>query len=153
MSNKATQEEMRVEAVSRMKLIGLDQDYIDAFLNNEITAFWNKGIEGTRPDIITDAEECAIVQFENIRPVVVWAVIHDMGIEEGMEWDYYHLLFVSDDKEKWEEERGELLAMKPTVYCCAEETDHHHEYAEYVKIPIKVENGILYGTGIFFFFG
>lgn len=143
---------MKTEAVARMKLIGIDQDYIDAFINNEIITFWNKWIEDTQPDLITEAEECSIIQFENVRPVVVWAIIHDMGMEEGLELDYYHLLFVSDDKGKWEDERRELLAMKPTVYCCAEESDHRHEYADYVTISISVEKGVLYGTDHFFTF-
>lgn len=149
MESKATLEEMREEAVARMKMIGIGQEYIDAFLNNEITTFWNKWIEDTIPDLITEHEECSIVKFENMRPVVVWALIHNTDVQEGEEWDFYSMLFVSDDKDNWEKERKDLIDMNPTVYCDAVSTDLIHDFGDYASIRIAVEDGILYGVDMF----
>ncbi len=85
MENIATLEEMREEAVARMKMIGIGQEYIDAFLNNEITTFWYKWIDGELPDLITEREECSIVELENRRRSVTWALIHTVDVQVGDE--------------------------------------------------------------------
>ena len=147
MENIATLEEMREEAVARMKMIGIGQGYIDAFLNNEITTFWYKWIDGELPDLITEREDCSIVELENRRRSVTWAIIHTVDVQVGDEWDFYCLLFVSEEKDKWEKERKELMDMNPTVFCDAVSVDSIHEFGDFVKIKISVENGILYGMG------
>ena len=147
MENIATLEEMREEAVARMKMIGIGQGYIYAFLNNELTTFWYKWIDGELPDLITEREDCSIVELEKRMRAVTWALIHTTDNQVGVEWDFYCLLFVSEEKDKWEKERKELMDMNPTVFCDAVSVDSIHEFGDFVKIKISVENGILYGRG------
>lgn len=147
MENIATLEEMREEAVARMKMIGIGQGYIYAFLNNELTTFWYKWIDGELPDLITEREDCSIVELEKRMRAVTWALIHTTDNQVGVEWDFYCLLFVSEEKDKWEKERKELMDMNPTVFCDAVSVDSIHEFGDFVKIKISVENGILYGMG------
>ena len=144
----ATNGQMKAEAINRMKLLGLKQEYIDAFADDEaceITTFWSKRVKGFAPYCIADEEEKAIVEFEKSNPGLAWAVIHDIANEDGEDWDGYYILFVSEDTQKWEDERKTLLAGAPVAYykTVSSETNTVHTGLDTIKIEIR--DGILFG--------
>ena len=144
----ATNEQMKAEAIHRMKLIGLKEEYIEAFSSDEaceITTYWSENVEGFSPYCIEDEEEKAIVEFENNHPDLVWAVIHDMVFECGEDWDGFYLLLVSDDPGKWEQEREALTSGKPKVYFKCISSDTNTINTGFDSIGIEVKEGILWG--------
>ena len=148
MNTIATIEEAKAEAIARMKLIGLKQEYIDAFSKEEgteIYVFWTKWVDNMLPEFIGEAEEEAIIEFENNHSALAWAVIHELVFKEGQDWDGYDLLYVSIDKSKWEEERKALLEMHPTVYykCVSSESNTVNNGFEEYKIAVS--DGIIIG--------
>lgn len=146
--NPTTREEMKNEAINRMKLIGLKQEFIDHFANeNEVTAFWSKWIKDVTPYLIEEEEDQAIEEFEKSEATMVWAVIHDLANEEGEDWDGYFMLYVSNVKERWEEERKHLMEMNPTIYYKCVSSESATINVGYDTQKIDIEGGILYGVG------
>ena len=144
----ATNEQMKAEAINRMKLLGLKEEYIDAFADDkacEITTFWSKWVKGFAPYCIEDEEEKAIVEFEKSNPGLAWAVIHDITNEEGEDWDGYYILFVSEDTQKWEDERKALLAGTPVVYYKTVSSESNTVRTGLDTIKIEIQDGILFG--------
>lgn len=141
--------QMKAEAVSRMKALGLKQEYIDAFSVNigyEITEFWSKWVKGAKPSSTTSAlVNNSIDDFEQQHSALVWAVIHDLANEDGVDWDGYYMLYVSSDPQLWEEERAALLAHSPKVYYKAVSEDCELVNTGFDEIKIEMKDGVLYG--------
>ena len=145
----ATNEQMKAEAVSRMKLLGLKQEFIDAFDDEEaceITVFWSKWVKGFEPYPIEDEELDAVMDFEKSNPGLAWAVIHDITNEDGEDWDGYYILYVGDNPQKWEDERKELLEGSPLVYFKSVSSESYTVHSGFDTIKAEVHDGILIGA-------
>lgn len=110
-----TIEEMKAEAAVRMKSIGIPQEYIDGYLAQDDIRTYDSS-DGSS-DIISELDDYVVSIYEKRFKGVVWSVIKDeYQSEEGFSCYDYYLLFVSPDKDKWEEERRDLASMCPQVY-------------------------------------
>ena len=142
-ARKATFDEMKAEAVSRMKSIGIKQEYIDAFAREdgyEISFFH---IVEKTVECMSDKEEDPIIELEWGHTKLVWAVIHEHDFVEGEEWNYYYHLFVTNDPDNWDAERKELLDMKPTVYLASIPEEYCRKQDSFPVVKITVNDGIL----------
>ena len=100
----ATTDQMKAEAINRMRLMGLREDYVERFDKGyEIMVFRTdpKSVE-----LITEDEDTLIAHFERKNHALVWAVICERDEECCL--DRYTLLFVSGNPGAWEEERSRL---------------------------------------------
>ena len=100
---KASQEEMKQEALNRMKMLLLHQNVINEFKKENKL---NKS-EGTLGTLYwLDEEEVDIVkEYEKKWNVLVYHVIKSFTVEMGV---IYDLLYITDEKDYWEEERKRL---------------------------------------------
>ena len=112
-------EEMRAEAVARMKMIGLPQSQIEAFRDRNVITVHRYRKCATED--CSGEEADTVRRLEAVSEWRVWAIMKNV---EGGEWcghDYgsiqdYHYLYVSNDPALWTKEREELAAMQPTMY-------------------------------------
>ena len=108
MSDKqlASKEEMKAEAVYRMTAIGLRKEYIDSFEREYcITCF---GVDNDTVEMVNEKQDALISICEKDHSRLVWAVIHDRYKDDGEDGDVFIMLYVSVDKDMWEDE-GELI--------------------------------------------
>ena len=100
---KASQEEMKQEAINRMKMLLLHQNVINEF-KKENKLNKSEGPLGTLYWL--DEEEGDIVkEYEKKWNVLVYHVIKSFTVEMGV---IYDLLYITDEKDYWEEERKRL---------------------------------------------
>lgn len=100
----ATTDRMKAEAINRMRLMGLREDYVERFDNGyEIMVFRR---DPGSVELITEDEDALIDKFERKNHALVWALLCERDEERGMDW--YTLLFVSGNPDAWEEERKRL---------------------------------------------
>jgi len=112
---KATDAQMIAEAADRMKFLGFPSEQVEAFLTeNEIRAFNPDG--SSEP--IDEWENEVLGFYENHYSGYPWALIK-IGESDNTDVDMYceyYILFVSPNKDEWEQERKDLSEMKPTMY-------------------------------------
>lgn len=100
---KASQEEMKQEAINRMKMLLLHQNVINEF-KKENKLNKSEGPLGTLYWL--DEEEGDIVkEYEKKWNVLVYHVIKTFTKDMGI---IYDLLYITDEKDYWEEERKRL---------------------------------------------
>ena len=100
---KASQEEMKQEAINRMKMLLLHQNVINEFkTENKLNK--SEGPLGTLYWL--DEEEKGMVkEYEEKWNVLVYHVIKTFTKDMGI---IYDLLYITDEKNYWEEERKRL---------------------------------------------
>lgn len=102
---KATKEEMKNEAIERLKMLKVHEDVIND-LKNENKLYRSDGSLGIL--FWLDEEEKRIVrEFEDKYKVLVYHVIKTNTLDFGF---IYDLLFITNEKEYWQEERERLKA-------------------------------------------
>lgn len=100
---KASQEEMKLEALNRMKMLLLHQNVINEFKEENKL---NKS-EGPLGILywLDEEEKCIIKEFEEKWNVLVYHIIKTFTKDMGA---IYDLLYITDEKDYWEEERKRL---------------------------------------------
>ena len=99
---KVNKKEMKKEAIKRMKILQLHQNVLDDFMNENKL---NKSDSPLASLYWLDEEEIKIVKdFEKRHNVLVYHVIHTFS-NLG---ETYELLFVTTEKEEWENEKRDL---------------------------------------------
>lgn len=99
---KVTKKAMKEEAVKRMKILQLHQNVLDDFINENKL---NKSDSPLGSLYWLDKEEQKIVKdFEKKFNVIVYHILHTFS-NLG---ETYELLFVTTEKEEWENEKRDL---------------------------------------------
>ena len=99
---KTNKEMMKEEAIKRMKILQLHKNVLDDFMNENKL---NNSDSPLGSLYWLDEEEIKIVKdFEKRHNVLVYHVIHTFS-NLG---ETYELLFVTTEKEEWEDERNDL---------------------------------------------
>ena len=97
-----SKKEMKKEAIKRMKILQLHQNVLDDFMNENKL---NKSDSPLGSLYWLDEEEIKIVKdFEKRHNALVYHVIHTFS-NLG---ETYELLFVTTEKEEWENEKRDL---------------------------------------------
>lgn len=139
----ASMEEMKAEAVARMKILGIRQSCIDAFNKEEGYEIPFFRVVENVVECMCDYEEKTVIDLEKDHDKLVWAVIHDHDFEDGVEWNYYLHFFVTNDPANWPEERRELQGGEPTVYLAVIPENSDEDSFGYTQLKITVEDGML----------
>lgn len=94
-------EERFIEAIKRMKLLKLDKQCIEAFKNGKV---WESEGFGALYEV-NDEEQKIIDKFEaNHEDCLVYHMIHNK-FEFG---ECYSILYVSSDKEEWQQDKEDI---------------------------------------------
>ena len=100
---KASQEEMKQEAINRMKMLLLHQNVINEF-KKENKLNKSEGPLGTLYWLDEEEKE-TVKEYEEKWNVLVYHVIKSFTVDMGT---IYDLLYITDEKDNWEEERKRL---------------------------------------------
>ena len=100
---KASQEEMKQEAINRMKMLLLHQNVINEF-KKENKLNKSEGPLGTLY-WLDEEEKDIIKEYEEKWNVLVYHIIKSFTVDMGT---IYDLLYITDEKDFWEEERKML---------------------------------------------
>lgn len=126
---KATREEMKNEAIQRLNTLKVHKNVINDLKNeNELNRsdgplgilFW-----------LNEEEKQFVREFENKYNVFVYHVIKTNTIDYGF---IYDLLYITDEKEYWQEERKRLITGLVLSYTKS-------QFSESGDIAIKKING------------
>lgn len=94
-------EERFIEAIERMKLLKLDNSCIEAFIKGKV---WESESYGALYEV-NQKEQELIDNFEKNHPnCLVYHMIHNV-FEFG---ECYSMLYVSSDKEEWEQDKQDI---------------------------------------------
>lgn len=94
-------EERFIEAIKRMKLLKLDNSCIEAFIKGKV---WESEGYGALYEV-NQKEQELIDNFEKNHPnCLVYHMIHNV-FEFG---ECYSMLYVSSDKEEWEQDKQDI---------------------------------------------
>lgn len=94
-------EERFIEAIKRMKLLKLDNSCIEAFVKGKV---WESEGYGALYEVNEEEQEM-IDNFEKNHPnCLVYHMIHNI-FEFG---ECYSMLYVSSDKEEWEQDKQDI---------------------------------------------
>lgn len=94
-------EERFIEAIERMKLLKLDNSCIEAFVKGKV---WESESYGALYEV-NDEEQKIIDKFEaNNKDCLVYHMIHNK-FEFG---ECYTILYVSSDKEEWQQDKKDI---------------------------------------------
>ena len=98
---KTNKEERFIEAIERMKLLKLDNSCIEAFVKGKV---WESEGYGALYEV-NQKEQELIDNFEKNHPnCLVYHMIHNV-FEFG---ECYSMLYVSGDKEEWEQDKQDI---------------------------------------------
>ncbi len=110
----ATNQEMKNEALRRMRAIGLYDGTIDAFdKENEVHVY--EPPHGCSY-CLEDEDIENVKNFEESNNCIVWGVIRTFFSLSGHDFIGDSFLFVSSDSSTWKEEEKQLYEGRPTVY-------------------------------------
>ena len=130
-----TREEMKQEAIQRMKDIQMRNDVIDSFANGKITMSSKGNIFEVPQEKLEFVKE-----HEKEIGVMIYHVIHSFGnIGET-----YEFLFVSNYREDWDYERN--MIKRNNLYCYSENITHP-DWSEAGSILVENVNGSLLRIG------
>ena len=130
-----SREEMKQEAIQRMKNMQIRDDVIDSFKNGKITMSSKGNIYEVPQEKLEFVKE-----HEKEIGVMIYHVIHSFAnIGET-----YEFLFVSNYREDWNYERS--LVKKNIIYCYSENVTHP-DWSEAGSILVENVNGSLLRIG------
>ena len=135
MSN-ATREQMKEEAIKRMKLLNLHTNVINEFQDDDIVNCSQFGVLFW----LNDDQEKRVAEFEKESGNLVYHMIRTDYVELGR---MLTLLYVSPYMDEWERDEAELNAGEPLAYVvnCDDEI-----YSEYGCVGIQNYAGALRRT-------
>lgn len=130
---KVSIEEKRAEAIKRMKAFGFFSDTVKLFEKNGIPlsseppwgAFY----------ALNDQQKAAVHEFEEEYGGLVYSVIRSFHQELGV---IDNLLYVSDEKDEWPWDWGDIENMCPCIYAVNYNTP---EFSEFGSIGVKMGVG------------
>lgn len=116
----------KVEAIKRMKVLGLFVPCIKAFKRDEIQL---SEPTGGLYEFSSNAELTAKVkEFENEYNALVYHVIHTPVKIDGDVMDMYNFLYVSDHPEEYEMDNNDIKDGYPFVYVWNKTIDYFSEF-------------------------
>lgn len=105
--------EMKAEAISRMKAIGLYNEIIEDFDKNGTPQVYEPPYGASYS--LEDDELKTVRSFEKDRKVLIWGVIRSFMEFNRKTVTVDCMLYVSNDKDNWVDERRDLLDGIPIV--------------------------------------
>lgn len=130
-------EERFIEAIERMKLLKLDKGCIEAFVKGKV---WESEGFGALYEL-TDEEQKIVDKFEKEHEgCLVYHMIHNL-FEFG---ECYSMLYVSNDKEEWEQDKQDIKEGYIMAYVENIDTPY---FSEFGTIAIKPSFGGLVRIG------
>ena len=130
-------EERFIEAIERMKLLKLDNSCIEAFTKGKV---WESESYGALYEV-NQKEQELIDNFEENHPnCLVYHMIHNV-YEFG---ECYSMLYVSGDKEEWEQDKQDIN--ESYVFAYVENVDNDW-CSEFGSIAVKSQFGGLVRLG------
>lgn len=130
---KVSIEEKRAEAIKRMKAFGFFSDTVKLFEKNGTPLFseppWGAFYA------LNDQQKAAVHEFEEEYGGLVYSVIRSFHQELGV---IDNLLYVSDEKDEWPWDWGDIENMCPCVYAVNYNTP---EFSEFGSIGVKMGAG------------
>lgn len=130
---KVSIEEKRAEAIKRMKAFGFFSDTVKLFEKNG-TPLSSEPPWGAFY-ALNDQQKAAVHEFEEEYGGVVYSVIRSFHQELGV---IDNLLYVSDEKDEWPWDWGDIENMCPCIYAVNYNTP---EFSEFGSIGVKMGVG------------
>lgn len=130
---KVSIEEKRVEAIKRMKAFGFFSDTVKLFEKNG-TPLSSEPPWGAFY-ALNDQQKAAVHEFEEEYGGLVYSVIRSFHQELGV---IDNLLYVSDEKDEWPWDWGDIENMCPCIYTVNYNTP---EFSEFGSIGVKMGAG------------
>lgn len=130
---KVSIEEKRAEAIKRMKAFGFFSDTVKLFEKNG-TPLSSEPPWGAFY-ALNDQQKAAVHEFEEEYGGLVYSVIRSFHQELGV---IDNLLYVSDEKDEWPWDWGDIENMCPCVYAVNYNTP---EFSEFGSIGVKMGVG------------
>ena len=122
----------KVEAINRMKELGLFAPCIKAFKRDEVQL---SEPTGGLYEFGSDKELTAKVQeFEKENNALVYHVIHTPVMIDGEVMDMYNFLYVSDYQEEWEVDNADIKEGYVFAYVWNKTIDY---FSEFGSIAVK----------------
>ena len=129
---KVSREIKKVEAIKRMKELGLFAPCINAFKRDEVQL---SEPTGGLYEFSSDKELTAKVQgFEKKNNALVYHVIHTPMRLDGEVMDMYNFLYVSDYQEEWEVDNADIKEGYVFAYVWNKTIDY---FSEFGSIAVK----------------
>lgn len=133
----------KVEAINRMKELGLFAPCIKAFKSRDEVQLSEQ--TGGLYEFSADRELTAKVQeFERKNNALVYHVIHTLMRLDGEVMDMYSFLYVSDYQEEWEMDQNDIKEGYALVYVWNKTIDY---FSEFGSIAVKEKFGGLVRIG------
>lgn len=130
---KVSIEEKRAEAIKRMKAFGFFSDTVKLFEKNS-TPLSSEPPWGAFY-ALNDQQKAAVHEFEEEYGGLVYSVIRSFHQELGV---IDNLLYVSDEKDEWPWDWGDIENMCPCIYAVNYNTP---EFSEFGSIGVKMGAG------------
>lgn len=130
---KVSIEEKRAEAIKRMKAFGFFSDTVKLFEKNG-TPLSSEPPWGAFY-ALNDQQKAAVHEFEEEYGGLVYSVIRSFHQELGV---IDNLLYVSDEKDEWPWDWGDIENMCPCIYAVNYNTP---EFSEFGSIGVKIGVG------------
>lgn len=130
---KVSIEEKRAEAIKRMKAFGFFFDTVKLFEKNG-TPLSSEPPWGAFY-ALNDQQKAAVHEFEEEYGGLVYSVIRSFHQELGV---IDNLLYVSDEKDEWPWDWGDIENMCPCIYAVNYNTP---EFSEFGSIGVKMGAG------------
>lgn len=130
---KVSIEEKRSEAIKRMKAFGFFSDTVKLFEKNG-TPLSSEPPWGAFY-ALNDQQKAAVHEFEEEYGGLVYSVIRSFHQELGV---IDNLLYVSDEKDEWPWDWGDIENMCPCIYAVNYNTP---EFSEFGSIGVKMGAG------------
>lgn len=130
---KVSIEEKRAETIKRMKAFGFFSDTVKLFEKNG-TPLSSEPPWGAFY-ALNDQQKAAVHEFEEEYGGLVYSVIRSFHQELGV---IDNLLYVSDEKDEWPWDWGDIENMCPCVYAVNYNTP---EFSEFGSIGVKMGAG------------
>lgn len=133
----------KVEAINRMKELGLFAPCIKAFKSRDEAQLSEQ--TGGLYEFSADRELTAKVQeFERKNNALVYHVIHTLMRLDGEVMDMYSFLYVSDYQEEWEMDQNDIKEGYALVYVWNKTIEY---FSEFGSIAVKEKFGGLVRIG------
>lgn len=140
---KVSREIKKVEAINRMKELGLFAPCIKAFKNRDEIQL--SELTGGLYEFSSDKELTAKVQeFEKENNALVYHVIHTPAMIDGEAMDMYNFLYVSDYQEEYEMDNADIKEGYVLAYVWNKTIDY---FSEFGSIAVKGRFGGLVRIG------